>query len=60
MYFSYWFLSLHQRSALHMAAEGGHKETLDYLVDVAGADINITDEDGVCMISIDGRLVLLI
>ena len=40
--------SLHQRTPLHMAAEGGHKDTVGYLVD-KGAYICIKDGAGVSM-----------
>ena len=46
---------------LHMAAIGGHKDTVEYLIN-KGADIGIKDVNGVsihCYIS-EGTLVLLI
>ena len=39
-------LFYHQRTALHMAAEGGHEGTVKYLVE-GGAEINIKDNEGV-------------
>ena len=36
----------HQRTPLHMAAEGGHEDTVKYLVD-KGAGIGIKDNKGV-------------
>ena len=40
------FLSLHQMTPLHLAAESGHIKKVNYLCD-EGADINIQDNDGV-------------
>jgi len=40
------FLSLHQRTPLHEAAQCHHKEVEEYLVD-HGADVNMKDNDGV-------------
>ena len=40
------FLSLYQRTALHMAADRGHVSKVKYLV-TKGADINIKDPSGV-------------
>ena len=38
----------HQRTPLHMAAEGGHEDTVKYLVDKdKGAGIGIKDNKGV-------------
>ena len=39
-------VSLHQKVPLHMAAEEGHKDIVECLVD-KGADINIKNNDGV-------------
>ena len=39
-------LFFHQRTPLHMAAEGGHEDTVKYLVD-KGAGIGIKDNKGV-------------
>ena len=40
--------SLSQQTALHIAAREGHERTVEYLVS-KGADINIQDNNGVCM-----------
>ena len=40
------FFSLHQMTCLHLAFEGGHMNTVKYLVD-KGADINTKDDRGV-------------
>ena len=40
------FGSFYQRTSLHLAASGGHALTVKSLLD-KGADISITDEDGV-------------
>ena len=40
------FFPLHQVTALHLAAEEGHKHTVQYLVEKE-ADINIRDDNGV-------------
>ena len=42
------FISLHQTTYLHLAFEGGHMNTVKYLVD-KGADINTKDDHGVCV-----------
>ena len=41
-----YFSSLNQRTPLHIAVKGGHKEIVEYLVK-SNADINITDTKGV-------------
>ena len=41
-----FFLSLHQRTPLHLAAKEGHKETVVLLIQ-EGAKISIQDNDGV-------------
>lgn len=43
---NYYHFSLYQRTPLHMAAEGGHKNVVDYLVD-KGADVSLKDNAGV-------------
>ena len=40
-------ISPHQKTPLHLAAEGGHAGTAQLLVE-KGADINVKDNDGVC------------
>ena len=45
MIFGY-FLSFHQRTPIHLAAESGCIKVVKYLVN-QGADINIQDENGV-------------
>ena len=44
--------SLHQRTALHAAVRGGHKDIVEYLVGKKPDIINMQDEDGVS--TIDG------
>ena len=39
-------LFFHQRTPLHMAAEGGHEETVKYLFE-GGAEIDVKDNEGV-------------
>ena len=41
-----YFTSLYQKTPLHWAAEGGHKDTVEYLVD-KGATKDIKDCNGV-------------
>ena len=40
------FVSFHQRTPLHMAAQSGHADMVRYLSD-KGANVNIKDNDGV-------------
>ena len=40
------FVSFYQQTSLHLAANGGHAVTVESLLN-KGADINITDKDGV-------------
>ena len=40
------FFPLHQMTCLHVAVEGGHMNTVKYLVD-QGVDINTKDDHGV-------------
>ena len=47
-------------SPLHVAARYGRLETVQYLVDEKGVDINIKDNDGVRLYTSDDRLALLI
>ena len=51
-------LSPHQDTPLHMAAEGGHTDTVQCLID-KGAGINIKNDGGVseCDCATDCRLV---
>jgi len=44
--FIVFFFPLNQMTCLHVAVEGGHMNTLRYLVD-QGADINTKDNRGV-------------
>ena len=44
--FFFWFLSHHQMTPLHLAAESGRIKILKYLAD-KGADINHQDDNGV-------------
>ena len=44
-----FFCYFHQRTPLHVAAEAGHVDTVEYLVN-NGADINFKDDDGVNII----------
>ena len=46
--FFYSFVSLHQMTYLHLAFEGGHMNTVKYLVDKR-ADINTKYHRGVCV-----------
>ena len=39
-------LSPHQDTPLHMAAKGGHTDSVQYLID-KGAEINVKKNDGV-------------
>lgn len=41
------FFSLHQRTALHAAVRGDHKDIVEYLVDKKPDIINKQDKDGV-------------
>ena len=42
----HFFFTFYQKTALHWAAEGGHKDTVEYLVD-KGASVDIKDHNGV-------------
>ena len=50
-------LSPHQDTPLHVAAEGGHTDSVQYLID-KGGEINITNKRGVSEWDCNGDLSL--
>lgn len=57
-YFCDFFLSHHQITPLHMAAEGGQVGVMKYLASKV-ADINVKDQNGVKICTTDIRLIRL-